>query len=71
MAGCGRSCVSAHPVSGSFCSPQVKLTVLEKTLGADSLVEGRVSCEPVSETGVLGAGELRPDSKTFMDDTGA
>jgi putative SOS response-associated peptidase YedK len=27
MARCGRSRVSAHPASGSFCSPQVKLTV--------------------------------------------
>ena len=27
MAGCGRGRVIAHPASGSFCSPQVKLTV--------------------------------------------
>ena len=27
MARCGRSRVSAHPASGSFCVPQVKLTV--------------------------------------------
>ena len=43
----------------------------EKTLGADSLVEGRVTSEPVSEVGFFGPGELRPDSKPFMDDTGS
>jgi hypothetical protein len=38
---------------------------------ADSLLEGRVTSEPVSEVGFFGAGKLRPDSKTFMDDTGS
>jgi len=37
----------------------------------DSLLEGRVTSEPVSEVGFFGAGKLRPDSKTFMDDTGS
>ena len=35
---------------------------------ADSPLEGRVRSEPVSEAGFSGAGELRPDSKMFMDD---
>ena len=34
----------------------------------DSPLEGRVRSEPVSEAGFSGAGELRPDSKMFMDD---
>ena len=35
---------------------------------ADSPLEGRVRSEPVSEAGFSGGGELRPDSKMFMDD---
>src|SRR5215813_14701466 len=38
---------------------------------ADSSLEGRVRSEPVSEVGAFGAGELRRDSKTFMDDFGS
>jgi hypothetical protein len=34
----------------------------------DSQLEGRVTSEPVSEMGFSGAGELRSDSNTFMDD---
>src|SRR6516164_7222427 len=36
-----------------------------------SLLEGRVTSEPVSEMGFSGAGELQSDSKTFMDDVGS
>ena len=37
----------------------------------DSSLEGRVTSEPVSESGIFRARELRPDSETFMDDTGS
>ena len=45
--------------------------VVSVTGEVDSPLEGRVTSEPVSEVGFSGAGELRPDSKTFMDDTGS
>ena len=38
---------------------------------ADSLLEGRVTSEPVSEMGFFVNRELRSDSKTFMDDVGS
>jgi hypothetical protein len=37
---------------------------------ADSLLEEAVWSEPVSETGFFGPGELRLDSKTFIDGIG-
>ena len=38
---------------------------------ADSPLVGGVSSEPVSELGFFGARDLRPDSKTFVDDSGS
>ena len=40
----------------------------QNRFATDSPLEGRVRSEPVSEAGFSGAGELRPDSKMFMDD---
>ena len=37
----------------------------------DSPLVGGVSSEPVSELGFFGARDLRPDSKTFVDDSGS
>ena len=40
-------------------------------ISSDSLLEGRVTSEPVSEMGFFMNRELRSDSKTFMDDVGS
>ena len=43
----------------------------ENRFATDSPLEGRVTSEPVSEMGFSEAKELRPDSKTFLDDAGS